>query len=450
MEKIWVKFTKAHEKYAIGEIVELEKAVGDSLILLKIAEATQSPENDIINKALDGLSTGFQAALEKGVALGIEKSTSVIEKRLPAIPIDHTVEAQRGFQHFGEFLDCVKKSKDTVDPRLMLVKGTPSGQSVQNDVEGGYLVPDVWSKAILERAGQGFAIQSRTDQRTTSSNNLKINTMVETSRKDGYRHNGVLAYWMDEADQYTASTVKFNRMGLNIHKLGVLCYCTEEELSDASANMEAILTRKAGDAIRFTVNKSLFDGTGVGQPLGLLRSPSLITVGIESNQAGEPGIMHRNLAKMRARLHVDYRSGAIWMVHPNLEEKLEFISFNDDSTNQRPVYMPSNGISVDGYSTLYGLPVVPCEFCNDLGQKGDIVLANWSQYITLTKAGEGVKSASSIHVRFLYDELAYKFSYRIGGQAAWPTAVEDLKGTRTRSPFVTLAARSGEGTSSGL
>ena len=84
-------------------------------------------------------------------------------------------------------------------------------------------------------------------------------------------------------------------------------------------------------------------------------------------------------------------------------------------------------------------PVVPVEQCNVAGSVGDIVLGDLSQYILIYKGG--MQAASSIHVRFLYDENVFRFIYRVDGQPVWNNPITPYKGAGSLSPFVTLAAR---------
>jgi hypothetical protein len=71
-----------------------------------------------------------------------------------------------------------------------------------------------------------------------------------------------------------------------------------------------------------------------------------------------------------------------------------------------------------------------------LGTVGDIVLASMSQYQAISKGG--VKSASSIHVQFATDEMAFRFIYRIDGAPNLASPVTPFKGSNTVSPFVAL------------
>jgi HK97 family phage major capsid protein len=74
-----------------------------------------------------------------------------------------------------------------------------------------------------------------------------------------------------------------------------------------------------------------------------------------------------------------------------------------------------------------------------LGTVGDIILADFSQYAIVRKGG--LNSASSIHVKFLTDEMTFKFSMRVNGKPMWKNVLTPAKGSNTLSPFVTLQTR---------
>ena len=82
---------------------------------------------------------------------------------------------------------------------------------------------------------------------------------------------------------------------------------------------------------------------------------------------------------------------------------------------------------------------MPLEFCETLGTKGDIILADFSEYMLVYKGGMEV--AESMHVKFLTDEMAYRFITRVDGQPIYDEPFTPLKGANTLSPFVMLAAR---------
>jgi HK97 family phage major capsid protein len=103
-----------------------------------------------------------------------------------------------------------------------------------------------------------------------------------------------------------------------------------------------------------------------------------------------------------------------------------------------PVYSPANGDSEAPFGTLMGRPIIPAEYCETLGIEGDIIFADFSQYLVIDK---GVDAVNSMHVRFLTDERVFRFVYRVDGEPMWRTPVVPYKGTQTQSPFITLASR---------
>jgi len=48
---------------------------------------------------------------------------------------------------------------------------------------------------------------------------------------------------------------------------------------------------------------------------------------------------------------------------------------------------------------------------------------------------------SSIHVRFLYDEMVFRIIYRVDGAPTWHSSLTPYKGSAVKSPFITLASR---------
>ena len=101
-----------------------------------------------------------------------------------------------------------------------------------------------------------------------------------------------------------------------------------------------------------------------------------------------------------------------------------------------PVYGPPTAEAPFG--TLMGRPIEPIEQASTLGDRGDIILADMDEYVVWEQA---INFARSMHVQFLTNETAFRFSYRVNGQPGWSKTITPANGTDTQSPFVTLAAR---------
>jgi hypothetical protein len=73
-----------------------------------------------------------------------------------------------------------------------------------------------------------------------------------------------------------------------------------------------------------------------------------------------------------------------------------------------------------------------------LGTAGDLMLVNWSQYLEGTY--QPLQSAESIHVRFVNNERAFRFTMRNDGAPWWRSALTPKHSSNTLSPYVRLAA----------
>ena len=345
---------------------------------------------------------------------------------------------------FGEFLQDVARyyKGNGFTPRLGayhaksvkavsgLSEGVPAdgGFLVTEDLVSGLLQPMYDTGQLLQRARR-FSISS-------NSNAIRINGIDETSRAAGSRWGGLLGYWLAEADEKTASKPKFRKIRLELHKLAALVYATDELLDDASA-LNSIIAAAVPQELRFMAEDSIVNGTGAGQPLGILNSGCIVSVAKETGQTAAT-VVAENIIQMWARLWAPSRSNAVWFINQDVEPQLYQLALPVGVGGQL-VYMPPGGLSASPYGTLFGRPVVSVEYCPTLGTVGDIILADMSQYYLAEKGG--IQAAQSIHVRFVYDESVFRFVYRIDGQPAWSSALTPFKGTNTVSPFVVLATR---------
>jgi len=399
-------------------------------------------EMDEILSALDTLEKDIKTeerAIEVSKRFAVTAPPVTEPSTEPVVERAHNREEDKPWNSAGEFFLAVYRASlpgGNVDPRL-LRSATGLNESVPS--EGGFLVQQDFAQELLKRTYETGVLASRCRRIPigANANGLKINAVDESSRANGSRWGGIQAYWTNEADEKTKSKPKFRQMELNLHKLTGLCYATDELLQDAAA-LESVLMDGFSEEFGFKVDDALINGNGAGQPLGILSSNCLVTVAKESGQAASTVVVE-NIVKMWARMWARSRQNAVWLINQDIEPQLYTMSLSV-GTGGVPVYMPANGVSGSPYSTLFGRPVIPIEQCQTLGTKGDIYLADFSQYLIIDKGG--MDSATSIHVRFIYDETVYRFVLRIDGQPIWNSALTPYKGSSTLSPFVALATRS--------
>ena len=376
---------------------------------------------------------------EKAQAVAELAAAKPVNTPLYAEPKDHNDKVWR---NNGEFLKAVYNAASgnpnrTIDNRL-LIQNAASGMGESVPSDGGFLVGTDFATELLQKTYETgiLAARCRKIPISPTSNSLTANGIDETSRANGSRWGGIQSYWENEADAMTGKKPKFNKVELKLKKLTGLCYATDELLSDATA-LESIVGQAFAEEFGFKMDDAIINGLGAGQPLGYMLSDALVTIGKESGQAAKT-IVTQNILNMWSRCWGRSRQNSIWLINQDAEPQLAQMTINV-GTGGIPVYMPATGLSEGGYSTLFGRPVIPIEQASTVGNVGDISLVDLSQYLLIDKGG--INSASSIHVRFLYDESVFRFIYRVDGQPIWKTALVPFKGTNSQSPFVTLAAR---------
>lgn len=364
--------------------------------------------------------------------LAIEPEDRSTEK--PEVKPTPSKDNEKRFASFGEQLMAAYRAATPggkVDERLTTRAASGLNESTPSD--GGFLVQQDFVTELLKRTYETGILASKVKKIpiSTNANGMKINAIDEDSRANGSRWGGVQTYWEGEADEITASKPKFRQMELSLKKLTGLCYATDELLQDAAA-LEAVIRQAFAEEFGFKIDDAILSGSGEGEPLGILNSGAIVTVAKEASQTDI--ITVENLIRMWNRLWSRSRANAVWYINQELEPYLYTLKIGD-----KPVYIPAGGLSEKPYGTLFGRPVVPIEQCSAAGEVGDIILADIGQYLLIDKGG--VKSASSIHVRFLYDENVFRFIYRVDGKPIWTKPLTPYKGSATVSPFVTLAKR---------
>lgn len=384
----------------------------------KETETMEQTEKDEIKTLVADTLKAFLADTRKGDVQVLEDET---DRSLKGNPLGAR-----------EFFQAVKTAGITgnVSPRLQAhqdqaIKATGSNEAIPS--QGGFLVTQDIGAGIQSNLWSVGSLLSRFTAIPVSGNGIVLNAVDETSRAAGSRMGGIRGYWLEEGGTITASKPKFRQIALRLKKLAALCYATDELLDDAAA-LEGWLATNVPNELRFMAEDALINGTGLGQPLGIVASPALV----QATRTDASEIDQDDLANMWKSRYLganDY----IWLINAECVAQLEKISLGNV-----PLYMPPGGLSGNPLATIKGRPVYETEYSAALGTLGDILLISPSHYALINKGG--VQSASSIHVAFTTAETAFRFIYRVDGAPYWNSPVTPYKGSYTVSPFVGLKA----------
>lgn len=339
----------------------------------------------------------------------------------------------------GEFLQAVAYAGmpgHRMDPRLL---AGPSGASEGVPSDGGFLVRQDYSTMLLDRAVEAavLAPMCLTVEIGAGFDGIDLPFIAETSRASGSRWGGVQVYWKAEADTVTASKPKFDMHDVRLQELMGIAYGTERLIRDAVA-LASIFTAAFSSEMAFKLDDAIFRGNGAGLPLGITDSASCrVSQGKETGQAADT-IVLENLQKMWTRIPPRSKGRGVWLINSECTPQLDSLVLTAGTAGLAPRVVSYNEA---GTLRIYGRPVMEIEQCSALGDAGDIVFGDFSEYLLIRKGG--IQAAESMHVRFLYNENTYRWNYRVNGRPTWDSAVTPYKTntSNTQSPFVLLAAR---------
>lgn len=344
-------------------------------------------------------------------------------------------DPRRGFESVAEFGSVVARAcrpgARMTDERLRI--GSEAATTYGSEgvgADGGYAVPPQFAADIWGLTFNVGSVLNLFNPTPTSSSAVSIGTSEWTP----WGSTGVLAYWVNEAGAITQSKPALKNALVNLHKLAVLVPATEELLEDAP-RLNNLLTVQAANAIRYKADDALINGDGNGKPLGILNAGCLVSQAKVTSQTADT-FNATNAAQMVGRMPAGSFPRSSWLVSPDTYQQIIVMTLGD-----QPAFMPPNqAMSGTPYGTLLGRPIIVSDVCQTVGDLGDVYLVDPAGYAGFTKAG-GIKSSTSMHLFFNYDEMAFKWTFRLGGQPYLSTTIAAAKGSSTLSHFVALADR---------
>lgn len=343
------------------------------------------------------------------------------------------------FNSLGEQLKAIYQLRkhDIKDERLQKINNEALGSNEGVGADGGFCLQTDFAGQILESAVESSPLLNRLDRYTCSSaaNAMRWLSANETDVSKSV-FGGVQMYWAAEAATVAASKPQFRELKMDLEKMMGFAYCTDEMLTDA-----AFMSGFFGTAFTLAADRLLVDsvisGDGNGKPLGLLNSSAMIAVDKETGQAAGT-FTGANAIKMQARAMPRNRDRLVWLMHPDVEEQLPYLSIQSGEA-AKFLWNPEGGLGNFDTQRVLNKPVLFEDSCSALGSKGDIMLVDPMYYILLTKGT--AKQDWSVHVEFLTDQNCFRMVFRCNGAPKIDTPLTIKNSTKTRSPFVTLADR---------
>ena len=337
--------------------------------------------------AVDTLTEAKLARLDdqiEGLRDGLERTRASLDRPLgeakseaEAGPLARQYKAA-----FGQYL----RRGDESGVNAMEIKAL----SVDADAEGGYLVTPQMSATIVERVFESSPLRGVAAIETISSDSLEM--LVDKDE--------AAAGWVAEAEARPETDAPdLAKVVIPVHEIYAEPRATQKLVDDASIDLEAWLAGKVAAKFTRMEATAFINGTGVGQPRGILTYDAGTSWGqIEQVNSGSAGAVAADgLIDLQHSLKEVHGANAVWLAN---RLTLRDIRKLKDSNNQ---YLWEPGLKIDGQDTLLGRPI-------------------------LTATDMPVAAANSLSVAFGDFTAGYQIVDRIG--------VRVLRDPFTAKPFV--------------
>ena len=411
--------------------------------ILTNPEATPEEASHVDQMVMDAKALQTKAArLQDIKASAVTVQAEADKQQEKELKIQSQTTAPAAFKAWNEFLEAAHFAGrgGRPDPRLVWFKESPDGKERKDMVEnvgisGGFLVPPEFLMELQAVQAERAIVRPRATRIRMARRQVNIPVLSQTGTTAGVPHwfGGLTFYWADEAAEKTESDPSFRQVQLVAHKLIGYTRASDELVDDAAISLSDFLSGPLGFAggVTWMEDYAFLQGTGAGQPLGVINAGATITVNRASTTTP---IQYADLVGMYE--HFLPSGQGIWLFSQSAMSNL--LSITDTAGNYiwLPNMQPISGIP----STLFGLPVMFTEKLPAVGSAGDVLLADFNYYLLGDRQATTIESTR--YDRWQYDQTSWRVVHRVDGQPWLSTWLTYQDGATTVSPFVILGAKS--------
>lgn len=390
-------------------------------------------------KELKNDALALKDILDQAITDAMKKHKNVIPPEVKISKVKIPVPADQKFGEWGDFLYAIwNKQAHRIDHKGLKwfreEKDEDKAMAEGTGASGGFLVPAEFLAQLQSVMAEEGIVRGRATKIRMRRRQVTIPVLDQTGTTSGRPHwfGGMRFYWTEEASEKTETEPKFRQVNLTAHKLIGYTYASDELLADSAIALGDFISGPLGFAggISWMEDYAFLNGTGVGQPLGVIPSPATITI----NRAATNAIAWADLANMMENFLPSGRG--VWIISQSAMADL--IQMSGPTGNASYIWQPNAREGVPGY--LLGMPVIWSEKVPRIGTAGDVVLADFRYYLLGDRQATTIESTQ--YDRWKYDQTSWRAVHRVDGQPWLSTPLTYQDGTTQVSPFVILGDKS--------
>jgi len=427
-------------------LVRANQMYEEAKAILSNPEAT-AEEKEKVQKLIEGANDLRARAMQlKEVKEKGQQMAAVLEAEQGA---NEQPVSDREFKSWAEFLQAAHAAKHPQrvgppDPRLVWFRDEPiDAKETKQMVEaigaaGGFLVPTEFLAQLQVAVAENAIVRPRATVIRMARRSIQIPVLDQTATGvvgAPAWFGGMVAAWGKEALEKVLEHIEWRQIELVAHKLYLYTCASDELVEDAAISLSDFLSGPMGMAgcIAFMEDFAFLNGSGAGQPLGVVTAVNTPTIVVARSVAGQINIV--DLANMMQSFLPSGKG--VWVVSQSAMSSM--IQLAGPGGNPAYWWMPTGVGGVPG--TLLGLPVFWSEKMAALGNQGDILLADFSFYLVGDRRATTVESTK--FDRWAYDETSWRAVHRVEGQPWMSAPITYQDQATTVSPFVILGGVGG-------
>ena len=295
---------------------------------------------------------------------------------------------------------------------------------------GGFLVPEQLLPMVMQVDPEEFVITARCTSIPPTENAPDAPSEIPFLDQGGEGiSGGVELSWIGEAVEKPQTEPVLKLLKLEPQEISGHVVLSDKLLRNAGSSLDIFLRRTLAAALNSAQERTFINGTGVGQPLGIIGHPSSINVA----RAGAGAVAYADLVNMLAQFGPSTWSKGFWMIHQSVLPQILQMA----TPLGQLVFQPRD-MRLGLPQTLIGLPCVVGTRQPVLGARGDVMLVEPSFY--LRRLGFGPSIEISNAPRFTRNQSILKIFGNCDGQPWLTDSILMEDGVTRLSPFIVLDA----------
>ncbi len=324
-----------------------------------------------------------------------------------------------GFHSLGDFLQTIESGR--TDSRLQKL----DSRQMESDTGalGGFAVPTEYASEILDSALEDEIIRPRASVYPMNTGTRKVPCWDDLDRTGRSLYGGIKAQWTNELQVREDQEPELRELTLEAKKLILYVSASREVIQDR-VQLEQELMKAMRKAISYELDYSFINGSGSGDPQGLLESNAVIEV--QRQNASQ--VDYDDLIAMYSRLAKGGRG--IWIASHSVLPQL----MGMESTGGNLIWQPNARDGQPG--NLLGMPVYASDKVPALGGVGDLMLVDPSKYYIGMRQEIIIDTSNA--PGWYRDYTSWRIVLRAAGLCSWDKPMTTADGVTSLSPIVAL------------